>query len=199
MTDIYPGEIQHYLSADSTEVEESSGHVWPTEFLNNLAPNGIPPHDLALKKGMPLVVLRNISPRQGMCNGTRVCINQLQPRVLECKILNGTHKGNTVFIPRVTLRLTESTLPFTLIRRQFPVRVAFAMTVNKSQGQTINHVGIYLPHPVFSHGQLYVALSRCPSFSKLNVYIEHGPTSNHTANVVYTEIFKNDMIHDVIE
>ena len=63
------------------------------------------------------------------------------------------------------------------------------MTINKSQGQTIEHVGIYLPKPVFSHGQLYVALSRCPNFSNLHVYIEHGPVQNYTANIVFEEIF----------
>ena len=63
------------------------------------------------------------------------------------------------------------------------------MTINKSQGQTIEHVGIYLPKPVFSHGQLYVALSRCPNFSNLHVYIELGPVLNYTANIAYEEIF----------
>ena len=79
-------------------------------------------------------------------------------------------------------------LPFILCRHQFPVRGAFAMTINKSQGQTIKHVGIYLPKPVFSHGQLYVALSRCPNFSNLNVFIDHEPVPNYTANIVYNEI-----------
>ena len=156
--------------------------------MNSLEPNGIPPHELVLAIGMPIVLLRNLSPSQGLCNGTRLCIEELNMLVIKAKILNGTHVGEVAAIPRVNLELTQSNLPFTLCRRQFPIRVAFAMTINKSQGQTINHVGLYLPSPVFSHGQLYVALSRCPRFENLHILIDHGPNSNYTANIVYDEM-----------
>ena len=67
------------------------------------------------------------------------------------------------------------------------------MTINKSQGQTFNKVGLYLPQPVFSHGQLYVAFSRARSFSDLYVEIHNSNTSTQmssgdqaiTMNVVY--------------
>ena len=72
-------------------------------------------------------------------------------------------KGLRFFIPRIDMSPVESDLPFRLIRRQFPVQLAFAMTINKSQGQTFERVGIYLPEPIFSHGQLYVAFSRAKS------------------------------------
>ena len=65
-----------------------------------------------------------------------------------------------MFIPRIDLETNESVLPFIMKRRQFPIIVAFAITINKAQGQTYDTVGIYLPNTVFSHGQLYVALSR---------------------------------------
>ena len=73
--------------------------------------------------------------------------------------MNGSHIGQVCHIPRIDLISQEGTLPIILKRRQFPVMLAFAMTINKSQGQSMLYLGIFLPDPVFGHGQLYVALS----------------------------------------
>ena len=69
------------------------------------------------------------------------------------------YNGSEVFIPRIDF-IPKTELPFEFKRRQFPVRVCYAMTINKSQGQSMKYVGLYLPEPVFTHGQLYVGLSR---------------------------------------
>jgi len=80
---------------------------------------------------------------------------------IDCEIVNGQYAGNRIFIPRIPMSPSEDiTLPFKFKLKQFPIRLSFAMTINKAQGQTIPNVGIYLPDPVFSQGQLYVALSR---------------------------------------
>ncbi|XP_039780681.1 ATP-dependent DNA helicase PIF1-like [Panicum virgatum] len=107
------GEVE-YHSFDS--VVDDPHNYYPSEFLNTLAPNGLPPHVLKLKVGCPIILLRNIDPANGLCNGT-----------------------------------------------------SFVMTVNKSQGQTIPNFGVYLPDPVFSHGQLYVAMSRATTRTNIKI------------------------------
>ena len=85
----------------------------------------------------------------------------LHDHVLEVMAISGSSPGAKSFIPRITLISNSGTLPFTMRRKQFPIKPAFAMTANKAQGQTLAKVGIYLGRDFFSHGQLYVALSRC--------------------------------------
>ena len=83
--------------------------------------------------------------------------------------------------------------PFTLHRRQFPIRISYAMTINKSQGQTLSSVGLYLKTPVFTHGQFYVAVSRVTSKKALHILVENedGTCGSETRNIVFSEIFES--------
>jgi ATP-dependent DNA helicase PIF1 len=122
------------------------------EFLNTLQFNRIANHKLEFKVGVPILLLRNLNQSIGLCNGTRLIVNRLGQRVIEAEIITGNNVGKLVFIPRIIMSPSKTDWPFVLRRRQFPVRVAFVMTINKSQGQTLNNVGVYLPCPVYSHG-----------------------------------------------
>ncbi|CAN1786121.1 ATP-dependent DNA helicase PIF1 [Linum perenne] len=165
--------------------------TYPPEFLNTLSFNGVPEHAITLKEYIPIMILRNLNPSLGLCNGTRVLITKLGHHVLQGIVIGGFFEGTMVAIPRIVLEITEHRWPFTLRRRQFPVRTCYAMTINKSQGQTMDCVGIYLPKPVFSHGQLYVAVSRVRSADGLHILIGDSGTNfdSTTKNMVYREIF----------
>jgi len=158
--DMFPGDTVTCLSVDSVaEVDQQA--LYPVEYLNSLTLSGLPPHKLNIKVGAPIMLLRNMDPARGHCNGTRYVVREISRRYITAVIACGEYSGNDLFIPRIPLSPTDAGLPFTLRRRQFPVRPAFAMTINKAQGQTLDCVGVLLDEPVFTHGQLYVASSRC--------------------------------------
>ena len=149
--------VEHeYLSSDSickVSLNVADQDIlYPIEFLNSLRFPGLPNHKMTLKVGLPIMLLRNLNQNEGLCNGIRLIITKLAAWVIEAKIITGTNIGTCVFIPRITLFPSDSKLPFVLKRRQFSISVCFAMTINKSQGQSLKHVGVYLPKPVFNHG-----------------------------------------------
>jgi ATP-dependent DNA helicase PIF1 len=192
MMERIPGEFVIYPSADSISLPEDSAaeqpQLYSPEFLRSLKIPELPPGELKLKIGVPIILLRNLNPSEGLCNGTRLIVRGLQSKVIDAEIITGSHIGKRVFIPHITLIALESKLPFTLNRRQFPVRVAFSLSINKSQGQTLSRVGIYLPEPVFAHGQLYVAFSRVTMYQNIKVLIDNSENCK-TKNIVYHKIF----------
>ncbi len=194
-----PINIVSYFSADTlTDDSDRSSSRFPTEYLNKFNLSGIPPHHLDLFVGCPVILLKNLTG--GLANGTRLIITHLTNVLIRAKVTTGPSKGDQVLIPR--LNHTPSNvekLPFTLQRRQFPVRPAFGMTINKSQGQTFKKIGIYLPKPVFSHGQLYVALSRVGCKDNIRMMVKNGwkeaignaPEGIYTDNVVFHDVFRD--------
>ena len=173
----YPGEEHVLLSVDSVEDQGLIQYQpYTTEYLNSLVSSSLPLAHLKLKIGCPVMLLRNLDPSKGLCNGTRLRVMGIRRRVLKCKIMSSDRRfgGKMVFIPRITLSPAAQDLAVPLRRRQFPIRLAFAMTVNKSQGQSLKHIGLDLRRPVFSHGQLYVQLSRCTSGHRLKVLLKEA-------------------------
>ena len=189
-----------YLSIDEVDAstpEEQA--LWPLDFLNSLTPAGMPPHELKLVPGCLVMLLRNLDSDAGLCNGVRAIVVRALPRVLDVLLISGSKAGNRVYIPRLVLAPKNPDLPFVLRRRQFPVKLAWCMTLNKAQGQTLKRAGIFLCSPAFSHGQLYVGLSRAGSMKDVKVLVQdadaQGRYSEHeeiedgvyTDNVVWPE------------
>ncbi|RCV37925.1 hypothetical protein SETIT_8G102200v2 [Setaria italica] len=148
MISMLPGETKEYLSFDCvSKCSDIAGDVdllYLVEFLNSLKVNNFHDHCLVLKVGVPVMLLRNLNQTAGLCN---------------------------VYVPRIVWTSANKKWPFTLQRCQFPIRVCYAMTINKSQGQTLSAVGLYLRNPVCSH--------------------EDGDNGcgKYTKNIVYPEVF----------
>ncbi|XP_062209761.1 uncharacterized protein LOC133911510 [Phragmites australis] len=189
-----PGNSKIYFSYDSivNSIKQPDDFpvLYPSEFLNSITLNNFPQHMLTLKIDVPVVLLHNIDQSIGLCNGTRLLIVRLGDHIIEAKIITGYHIGHQVCIPRIVVHGSSPKWPFTLARRQFPIKICYALTINKYQGQTLQKAGVYLKSPVFSHGQLYVAISRVRSQEGLIILIENddGTAGTTTKNIVYRKI-----------
>ncbi|XP_023769623.2 uncharacterized protein LOC111918198 [Lactuca sativa] len=132
----FSGEQKVYYSFD--EAEDDKNNLYPIEYLNSLNVSGVPPHYLRLNTGCPVILLRNIDPSNGLCNGTRLICRAFQQNIIDAEISVGQHAGKRVFLPRIPLCPSDNEkFPFKLKRKQFPIQLSFSMTINKAQGQTI--------------------------------------------------------------
>lgn len=196
------GESKTYKSYDEIICDkESERDLFPMEFVHGLTPSGMAPHELTLKVGAIVMVIYNLSPSNGLCNGTRLVVTSLHENFIKAKIITTScPTGNKeVALSRMALNPTDTGLPFKLRRQQIPIRLSFAMTINKAQGQTFERVGLYLPSPVFSHGQLYVAFSRIRRASNIKVQIGEGQYQGNfkkrgwiTSNIVWPEVLDDE-------
>ncbi|XP_010436558.1 PREDICTED: uncharacterized protein LOC104720335 [Camelina sativa] len=139
------GKLKDYFSYDNIRKADTIGAdyeaSYPMEYLNSLEYPGMPKYKLSLKLGVPIMLMRNINQKEGLCNGTRLIVTKLGDQVIEGEILTGTHVGNKVLLPRIILSPPISDHPFTLRRRQFPVR--FYSTYPDQSSAMANYTLLY--------------------------------------------------------
>ena len=181
IVDEAPGRSYLYRSIDTSIIDEGAIQ-YPTEFLNSLESGSLPPHKLRLKIGTPIIIIRNIKQPE-MVNGTKCVVTKLHPNVIEGK---NTVSGQHLLIPRITLCPSDNSNDVLFKRKQFPVKVAYAMTITRAEGKTFAATGIDLQEPCFGHGQLYTGLSRTPSPANIHVLMNEG-SDMYTPNPVYEE------------
>lgn len=185
--DSIEGRIHTFDSIDRID-EENKEHV-TADILNTFNFSGFPHHSITLKVGCLVVLLRNLNLATGLCNGTRLLVTAISAHALQCLILNGAKSGVSISLPMMALHHPgNEAAPISFYRFQFPISLAFALTINKSQGQTLDHVCLVLPTPVFAHGQLYVGLSRCTSAENTLVVVAEAERQFCTTNVVYQPV-----------
>ncbi len=129
-----PGRKHIFLSTDSVETGDDQAMAISTKFLNTITLASMPPHRLALKVGVPVILLKNLNATSRFCNGTHLIIWHLAQKLIITQIIGGAHARNIVTISRITTTTNHSKWPFTVQRCKFPLQLAFAMTINKAQG-----------------------------------------------------------------
>ena len=181
MTERLSGE-EIYTNSIDTVSEDDSPTMYPQEVLNSINVSGISAHSLTLKKNCVIILLRNLNVIAGHCNGTRYLVKNISRYHILARRLDATEDEDDILIPRIPMHTKEGYFPFVLKHLQFPIKVEFGMIFNRSQGQSLVKCGIFLPRSVWTHGQLYVAFSRCGSPNGLQIWAD-------TKNIVYTEVF----------
>ena len=170
------------IKSNPKDIEE----VTSVEFLEKIDVPGVPPHQLDLKVGCIVMFIRNVNFDSGIVNGRKGIVRAISPRIVDVEII--APGSPLVKVPRILFEVKVGRQGMCFHRRQFPLRVCYAMTINKSQGQTLARVGLDLRSDVFCHGQLYVALSRTTSSNSVLLLVQPERLINgvpHVANCVY--------------
>lgn len=192
--ELIDGETVVYYSRDKIDGGGPASAIhYPDEFMHGLEASGLPPHELKVKYNVPLMLLRNLNVSQGLTNGTRLLLKVAKPSVLICEIITGSKAGEIAFIPRVKCINNDGTFPFTLSREQFPVRLSYSLTVNKSQGSTFNKIGLNFEKEPFSHGQTYTAMSRVRSWDGLRIQVTQQARLYSVKSIVWRDALLNSV------
>ncbi len=183
------------MVCDDVEAQKSAELNYRRELLNSIEPgSSLPDHEINLKEGFVVKLLQNIRPRFGNVNGTRYVVERMTANFLFLISVSGTHKESVLSLPRMNCAPGTDDFPIPDFRRgQFPIRICFAMTINKAQGQSVtDKLGIDLSNPCFAHSQLYLALSRATHQKDVYTCTTFG--HHKTKNVIYSEVLTSPAV-----
>ncbi|KAK3242118.1 hypothetical protein CYMTET_48165 [Cymbomonas tetramitiformis] len=186
------GAMKTYISHNS--VNDSFAYAEDfnsSDFLNSREENGVPLHELTLAVNDMCYLMRTINKKVGLVTSTRLRVVALHERSVHV-IIVGDHTNTVHIIPRITFIFSPQLSNLEIHRRQFPLCLAYAMTVNRSQGQTLKRVLLDTTRPAFSHGHLYVALSRVRDRHSIALFNRNQIPSNFQLTVAYSELLKDD-------
>ena len=189
------GNTHTYFSTD-TELDPYGEPIeeLPPEVLHSMNRSGLPAHKLEIKEGCLVMCLRNMTVGN-ICNGTKMKVLNARQHVIECLVLTGRAKGTIVVLPRITLEDNSRVDAVRFRRKQFPIRLAYACSIDKSQGQSLAKAGLLCRTECFAHGQCYTGWSRPKGPEWFTIFqpdphsIQPGET--RMMNVVWPEVFSN--------
>ena len=177
------------------DVDDPFGHLnsaMNRTALNSIHKTATPDHELNLKVGDICILLRNLLRTCGLATNTRVRILHITPTCIRVQTM--TENPVIAFIPRIRFKFNVfNSDSFTMTRLQFPLRLAYCMTYNKSQGQTLKKVLLDTVHAPFAHGHLYVALSRITDYLNIRIFCAaHNLFDNYplVASVFFPELLQ---------
>ena len=174
-------------------------------ILNSYTNNQVPNHKIVLKKGDVCLVTRALKAC-GLASNSRVVIKSISFKLV--KVVTLETNPRVVFLPRIRFKFNlQHTTSFTMTRVQFPLRLCYSMTTNKSQGQSFEQILLDLSDDPFSHGQTYVAMSRVRRYDNIRCIVRPDMLMDYedfdtdsrikipmTTNIVFPSVIQRNLV-----
>ena len=140
-----PGELHSCLNVDSVSNDDNRT-IFPVEYFNTLEPSGLAEHELHLRVAVPIILLYNLNVKAGHNNGTRYIIKAIGKYrlIIEKLEADKDDEDKILLLPRIPIQYDPKDQPFFMKRLQFPRKLAFAITLKHSQGQSLEQAGVLI-------------------------------------------------------
>jgi len=161
-------------------------------YLNHIEQSGIPLHRVVLKVGAICALMQNISFKDGLVKNGKVVVMSLHPRHVMIRTIprDGTYPKYFAITKRTFEFKQSEAAGYAILRRQIPLKLAYANTFNGCQSQTLEKIVVDVRYPVFTHGQLYTAMSRVRNQNDIAIrrLLEHPVQAEAVQNFVFDEL-----------